>query len=88
MARKSDLVGMDDVYIEIHRLGDVVAVIPSKLIMKDLLNKFREAHDKLDEIKKLISNDPNVHKELKKRLISDLYDVQQLTKFWNEYEKK
>jgi hypothetical protein len=88
MARKSDLVGMDDVYIEIHRLGDVVAVIPSKLIMKDLLNKFREAHDKLDEIKKLIMDNPNLSKEFKKGLVSDIYDVQKLTKFWNEYEKE
>jgi predicted PilT family ATPase len=87
MEKKNNSESLDNVYFEIHRMGERVVVIPSALMTKDLIENHRKAHDKMDEIKKLISNDPNVHKELKKRLISDLYDIQQLTKFWNEYEK-
>jgi len=86
--QKNDLIGMDDVYVEIHRCGDVIAVIPSRLVMKDLINNHRLANDKLNELKEFIAKDENILNETKKRLIADMFDVQELIKFWNEYGGK
>lgn len=88
MTKKNNQIGMDDVYIEIHRLGEVIAVVPSKLIVRDLLDRFREAHTEMDEIKKLVVDNPVLSNEFKKQLISDLFRIQSKIKFWNEYGKE
>lgn len=88
MGKETNIHGLDNVYFEIHKDGERVVIIPSALITKDLLKNFRDAYEKIDQMKKMILDNPCIKKELKKTMISDLYDIQKLIKFWQEYGKE